>query len=367
MGSHYVTCGTEQPNDRASWSADPGMVELQMAPIIRVRDLCKEFRRPERFSGFFGGVRTLVTRRYTITRAVDSVSFDVEEGELVGYLGPNGAGKSTTIKMLTGILVPTSGTIEVAGVTPWKQRERNAKQIGVVFGQRSQLWWDLPLIESFRLVAKLYDVPHTMFKANLDRFIDLLGMATFVDTPVRQLSLGQRMRGDLAAAMLYTPRILYLDEPTIGLDVVARERIRSFVAELNRDERTTIILTTHDLDDVERLCNRIVLIDRGMVLYDGDVATLKARYAPYREVIVQLAGPNVSLRIDRPGVEQVRGDEGTLRLRVDPNRTQAADVISEVMARAQVSDLTIVEPQLENVIHQIYEGLAGRRGSGQDP
>lgn len=359
-------------------SAEPAL-------IIRVRDLRKEFRRPKRHTGFLGGVRTLFTRQYTVTEAVAGVSFDIAEGELVGYLGPNGAGKSTTIKMLTGILVPTSGTVEVAGTTPWRERERNAQQIGVVFGQRSQLWWDLPLIESFKLIGKLYDVPRETYHANLERFTELLGLAEFLDTPVRQLSLGQRMRGDLAAAMLYNPRILYLDEPTIGLDVVAKERMRSFVAELNRQDRTTVILTTHDLDDVERLCSRIVLIDRGTVLYDGDVAALKARYAPYRELVVQLAdqyatpgpqepGPQEPSAketgaeassaesrgaglpsIDIPGVDQVKVEGRTVRLRFDPERLQVADVIAAVLTRHRVSDLAIVEPDLEDVIHQIYD------------
>ncbi|WP_020580046.1 ABC transporter ATP-binding protein [Actinopolymorpha alba] len=322
--------------------------------VVRAHDLVKEFRRPKRFTGAFGGLRTLLTRQYTTTRAVDGVSFDIEAGELVGYLGPNGAGKSTTIKMLTGILVPTSGQVEVAGVVPWKERERNARHIGVVFGQRSQLWWDLPLRDSFRLIGKLYDVPREQYHPNLERFTELLDMADFLDTPVRQLSLGQRMRGDLAAAMLYNPRILYLDEPTIGLDVVAKERMRAFVAELNRDEGTTVILTTHDLDDVERLCSRIVLIDHGRVLYDGEVAALKARYAPYREVMVHLAHPDEATAVEVPHAERARAEDGKVWLRFDPETVQVADVIAAVLARHQVSDLAIIEPELEGVIHQIY-------------
>ncbi|GAB3436963.1 ABC transporter ATP-binding protein [Flindersiella endophytica] len=326
--------------------------------VIRVRDLVKEFRRPKRFTGPLGGVRTLLTRQYTTTRAVDGVSFDIDEGELVGYLGPNGAGKSTTIKMLTGILVPTSGELTVSGMTPWKDRERNARQIGVVFGQRSQLWWDLPLHDSLKLIGKLYDIPRDLYHTNVERFSELLGLHEFLDAPVRQLSLGQRMRGDLAAAMLYQPRILYLDEPTIGLDVVAKERMRAFVAELNRDEKTTVILTTHDLDDVERLCSRIVLIDHGKVLYDGNVDALKARYAPYRELVVQLAEDLETTSIDVPGAEQVRSGEGKVYLRFDPEQVQVADVIAQVMAQHTVSDLAIIEPELEGVIHQIYEQRA---------
>ncbi|HEY3506517.1 MAG TPA: ATP-binding cassette domain-containing protein [Actinocatenispora sp.] len=319
--------------------------------MIRTDQLVKEFRRVRRVPGRFGAVRTLVSRQYAVTRAVDGVGFEIEAGELVGYLGPNGAGKSTTIKMLTGILVPTSGTVEVAGVVPWRDRERNARHIGVVFGQRSGLWWDLPLIDSLRLAATLYDVSDADFAAHLAQFVDLLGLDEFLGTPVRQLSLGQRMRGDLAAAMLHRPDVLYLDEPTIGLDVVARDRIRSFVADLNRESGTTVVLTTHDLDDVEALCRRIVLIDHGRVLYDGDVATLKARHAPHRELVVHLAEPGT---VEVEGAERVAADDGTVTLRFDPARVSAAELIARVLARHRVRDLSIVEPDLERVVAGIY-------------
>jgi ABC-2 type transport system ATP-binding protein len=225
-------------------------------------------------------------------------------------------------------------------------------RIGVVFGQRSGLWWDLPLRDSLRLVGELYEVPRDRYRENLGRFTELLGLTEFLDTPVRQLSLGQRMRGDLAAAMLYEPRILYLDEPTIGLDVVAKERIRSFVAELNQELRTTVILTTHDLDDVERLCSRILLIDHGRVLYDGDVKSLKARHAPYRELMVRLASTVDDISV--PGAELARREDGAVWLRFDPERVAPATVVAEVIARYPVSDLSIVEPNLEGVIHHLY-------------
>ncbi|MFJ9031653.1 ATP-binding cassette domain-containing protein [Streptomyces sp. NPDC102274] len=318
-------------------------------PVIEVTDLVKEFRRPKRQHGSFAAVRTLLTREYTVNRAVDGISFRIEPGEMVGYLGPNGAGKSTSIKMLTGILVPTSGTVRVAGATPWRDRARNARQIGVVFGQRSQLWWDLPLRDSLWLIGRLYDVPAGRFAEKQRQFTELLDLGSFLDTPVRQLSLGQRMRGDLAAAMLYDPSILYLDEPTVGLDVVAKERIRGFVAELNRESGTTVVLTTHDLDDVEELCKRIVLIDRGKVAYDGDVEDLKARYAPHRELVVQtdhLDGVE--------GAEVVRREEGKVWLRFDPAQTSPARLVAAVLAEHRVTDLSIVEPELESVIHRIY-------------
>jgi ABC-2 type transport system ATP-binding protein len=332
---------------------DPGMA------LIRVEDLVKEFRRSKRFPGFFGGIRSVFTRRYTVTRAVDEISFEIEQGELVGYLGPNGAGKSTTIKMLTGILVATSGTCEVAEVTPWRDRERNAKQIGVVFGQRSQLWWDLPLHDSFQLIKRLYDVSDADFRSTMSTFSSLLELDEFIDTPVRQLSLGQRMRGDLAAAMLYRPRILYLDEPTIGLDVLAKERIRVFIEELNKTEGTTVILTTHDLDDVERLCRRILMIDHGKVLYDGDPESLKRRYAPHGELLVRLADPDEKVtELDLPGAAVGGTAEGATTIAFDPHQVTAAEVIAAVLARHRVSDLSIVEPDLEPIIRQIYADRA---------
>lgn len=331
-----------------------------MPPVIRVENLVKEFRRPRKQEGRFGAIRTLFTRQFDAVRAVDQVNFAIEPGELVGYIGPNGAGKSTTIKMMTGILVPTSGTVEVGGLVPWRERERNAMQIGVVFGQRSQLWWDLPLIESFNLIAKLYRVPDTKYKRNLDRFIALLDMEEFLERPVRQLSLGQRMRGDLAASMLYEPQILYLDEPTIGLDVVAKENMRIFIEEMNRDSGTTIVLTTHDLADVERLCRRLILIDHGHVLYDGAVEQLKTKYAPHRILVVELEADAVSsgrriAAADVPGAEIVEQADGVARIQFESAKTPVQDLIAALNARYPIADLSIVEPDLEGVVRQIYD------------
>ncbi|CAA9546456.1 MAG: Efflux ABC transporter, ATP-binding protein [uncultured Thermomicrobiales bacterium] len=245
--------------------------------MIVATNLVKEFSRTRPVAGRFSTVRTLFTRQRETTRAVDGVRLEIAEGEIVGYLGPNGAGKSTTIKMLTGILVPTSGSVTVAGLVPWENREANALNVGVVFGQRTQLWWALPLEESLRLIGRMYRMPDRRYRQNLAMLTELLDMAPFLQTPVRQLSLGQRMRGDLAAAVIYQPPVLFLDEPTVGLDVVAKERIRVFIEEINRDHNTTVLLTTHDLDDVERLCKRIIIIDRGSVLFDGQAADLKQR------------------------------------------------------------------------------------------
>jgi ABC-2 type transport system ATP-binding protein len=329
-------------------------------PIIQVDHLVKEFQRPKRVDGPFGGIRSLVTRQTVTTRAVNDVSFSIERGELVGYLGSNGAGKSTTIKMLSGILVPSGGEVLVDGRVPWRDREQNALNIGVVFGQRTQLWWDLPLMDSLKLIGKLYRVEPDRFRKNLDRLVEQLGIGGFLQTPVRQLSLGQRMRGDLAAAMLYEPRILYLDEPTVGLDVVAKERTRQFVEEVNRELGTTIILTTHDLADVERLCTRIVFIDKGKVLYDGSVSELKRRYAPWRVLDITLAPgaadepeSPVTLRLD--GVEIDEQTDAHLLVRFDPEKIAVTDIITAVIGQRAVSDISIIEPDLEGVVREIVE------------
>jgi len=305
---------------------------------------------------------------YIVKDAVRDVSFELREGELIGYIGPNGAGKSTTIKMLTGILVPTSGSATVNGIVPWQQRTQNARQIGVVFGQRTQLYWDLPLIESFRLLKAIYSVPDDVFERNLRSFSDVLALDEFIRTPVRQLSLGQRMRGDFVASMLHDPKVVFLDEPTIGLDVVAKEAIRSFIARVNRERGTTFILTTHDLADVEKLCERIILIDHGQKLYDGSIEAIKQRYGRNRiltavfdcedcsdcrlEVanarIIERAGPRVKIEFDRDAVR--------------------ADVLIAALARQyDLKDVTIEEPQLETIIRQIYQHGFGDGADGEAP
>ncbi len=321
-------------------------------PIIHLQDLVKEFRVLKRRPRRFGVLSSLLKPEYTTIRAIDGISLDIEEGEVVGYIGSNGAGKSTTIKMLAGILMPTSGTIEVAGLVPWKQRRRNALNIGVVFGQRSHLWWDLPLIETFVLIAKIYGVSQERYRRNLDRFITTLDMSGFLETPVRQLSLGQRMRGDLVAAMLYEPRILYLDEPTIGLDIIAKESIRRFIEDLNRSQQTTVILTTHDLSDVERLCSRIVLIDQGHIIYDGSVAELKKLYTTKRLLIVQLENEDTCIDVADANVVDCQGTK--VWLEYDPAATTVPTLISAISQQHQIMDVSITEPDLEAIIRQVY-------------
>jgi len=284
--------------------------------------------------------------------AVEGVTMSLEEGELVGYIGPNGAGKSTTIKMLTGILVPTSGEVRVAGLVPYAERKKNARNIGVVFGQRSQLYWDLPLVESFELLRAIYAIPRDRYRANLAAFTELLEMGEFLRTPVRQLSLGQRMRGDFAAAMLHDPRIVYLDEPTIGLDVVAKEAIRTFVARVNSERGTTFILTTHDLADVERLCRRIVLIDKGRLIYDGSIERIKEQYGTHRTLVVRFSENYPDIAIEDATLEERTGD--LVRLRFDRKAISADQLIRRVTERYCVSDVSIEEPELESIIRRIY-------------
>src|SRR5438093_2427115 len=276
---------------------------------------------------------------------------------MVGYVGPNGAGKSTTIKVLTAILVPSGGEVEVLGLVPYQQRKQVAGRIGVVFGQRTQLWWDLPLIESLDLLRHIYRVPAARFEANLGNFRALLELDAFLNTPVRQLSLGQRMRGDLAAALLHDPEILYLDEPTIGLDVVAKHRIRDFLRTINRERRVTIVLTTHDMADVEQLCSRLLIIDHGRLLYDGGLAEIRDRFGTERTLVVDLAengtGDDEPLYVAH--AVEVKADGPRRWLRFNRSDTTAAELIAAVVARYKLSDLTIEEPEIEAIIRRIYE------------
>jgi ABC-2 type transport system ATP-binding protein len=295
-----------------------------------------------------------VRRERRVVHAVDGITLSVAAGELLGYLGPNGAGKSTTIKMLTGILVPTSGRVRVAGLEPARRRIELARQIGVVFGQRVQLWWDLPLRDSFELLRHVYRVPDGRFRDNLARFTELLDLEPFLSTPVRQLSLGQRVRGELTGALLHDPEIVFLDEPTIGLDVVAKQRVRDFLVEVNRERRITILLTTHDLGDIERLCSRLVVIDHGRVIWDGGIEELKRRFGPERTLVVDLEEPARPLAV--PGAEVVRVEGPRQWLRFRRGDVSAAQLAAEVGARARLVDLAVEEPEIEEIVRRIYAG-----------
>jgi ABC-2 type transport system ATP-binding protein len=307
--------------------------------MIEVEDLRKEFvvRR--------GRLR----RERHLVHAVNGISFQVERGELLGYLGPNGAGKSTTIKMLTGILVPTSGRVSVAGLEPSRKRIELARRIGAMFGQRIQLWWDLPLRDSFDLLRHIYRVPADRHRVNLARFREVLELDPFLDTPVRQLSLGQRIRGELTAAMLHGPELLFLDEPTIGLDVVAKQRVRDFLVEINREDGVTVMLTTHDLGDIERLCNRLLVIDHGSLIWDGGIAELKERYGGERTLVVDLEESAPPLEVPGAVVHRVDGPRQWLRF-----RGSAADVTARVVSSANVVDLQLEETDIEEIVRRIY-------------
>ncbi|MEU6273577.1 ATP-binding cassette domain-containing protein [Streptomyces populi] len=288
-------------------------------------------------------------------RAVDSISFTVERGEMVGYIGPNGAGKSTTIKMLTGILTPSAGRLRVAGLDPSRERTRVARRIGVVFGQRTTLWWDLPLIDSYRLMHRMYRVPDARFRENLDRCVELLELGALLDVPVRQLSLGQRMRGDIAAALLHDPEVLYLDEPTIGLDVVSKVRVREFLRDLNADRGTTVLLTTHDLTDIEQLCRRVMVIDHGRLMYDGALSGLHEVGESERTLVVDLERELPPIETESARVVKVEGPRQWLAF---PAAMSAAPLVARIAAEYPLVDLSVREPDIEAVISRMYAGKA---------
>jgi ABC-2 type transport system ATP-binding protein len=331
--------------------------------MIHVANLHKDFRVYRHHRGALGAFRNLTTRAYHTVSAVDGVSFNIAAGELVGYLGPNGAGKSTTIKILTGILVPTGGEVVVDGRIPWRQRTEHVRRIGVVFGQKTGLWWDLPVIESLDLLQHIYRVPAERYRANRRLFDDLLELGPFLDTPVRSLSLGQRMRADLAAALLHDPSLLFLDEPTIGLDVVAKERIRGFIRQVNRERGTTVILTTHDLGDVEKLCERVIMIDHGRLMFDGALDELRRRFGEGRVLVVDFETPPEHLAL--PGAELIRQEANRVWLRVDAS-VGVASVVAILFREHRVLDLAVQEPEIEEVVRRIYEGRLLDRPAGPD-
>jgi ABC-2 type transport system ATP-binding protein len=324
---------------------------------IVVENLVKTFRVPERERGVWGALRGLVARRSRVVRALDGVSFSLEAGELVGYIGPNGAGKSTTVKVLAGILVPDAGVCRVAGRVPWRERVAHVAQIGVVFGQRTQLWWDLPTIESFELLREIYRVPPSRWRATLDELVALLDLARLLDTPVRQLSLGERMRCDLAASLLHRPPLLFLDEPTIGLDAASKLAVRDFVQRLNREQGVTIILTTHDMDDIEALCRRVVVIADGRVLLDGNLEELRRRVTRERRLIVDLAADG--LTVSDPQAEVLCAEGARVTLRFDPEVVSAADLIARIASRYPLADLFVEHPPIEEIVTRLYAGEAG--------
>ena len=325
-------------------------------PQIEVRGLAKTFQVAERLPGLAGAFRGLIHRRMRDVHALDGIDFDIERGELVGYIGPNGAGKSTTIKILAGILTPTAGTCRVDNLTPWRDRKRHVARIGVVFGQRTQLWWDLPVIESFDLLRDIYRIPPAAYRDNRDRLIALMDLEPILDVPVRQLSLGQRMRSDLAAALLHGPSLLFLDEPSIGLDAVSKLAIRDFVRELNRNEQVTVLLTTHDMDDIEALCDRVMVIGDGRILADGSVDNLRRRVRNERVLVMDYdsADEAVALDAEGEGVRLVERDASRVRIAFDPDRVPAATLIGALLAQGTPRDLFVEHPPIEQTVAELY-------------
>ncbi len=325
-----------------------------MTALIEARGVSKRFRQHKRFPGLLGAFKTLVTSEYTEVAAVSDVSFDITAGEAVGYLGPNGAGKSTMIKMMTGILVPSSGSMSVLGRTPHEQRMANARQIGVVFGQRSQLWWDLPVLDSFALHQRIYDIPRARYAENLERFSALLDLTPFLDRAVRQLSLGQRMRAEIVMSLLHDPKILFLDEPTIGLDVVAKDAVRRFLAEINRERGVTIILTTHDLQDIETICPRLIMVDHSKLIFDGELGRLRAALGSSRRLTLEFATDPGPLPL---ATATLTSDEGLIKhYLLEREDVSLVQVLSEVGSTRDLKDVALHEPNIEEVIRTFYQG-----------
>lgn len=327
--------------------------------LIEVKNLKKEFKMSKKYPGFKGAIKSFFSREYTVKAAVNDISFNIADGEVVGYIGANGAGKSTTIKMMTGILTPTSGTVLVNGVVPYEQREKNAKDIGVVFGQKTQLWWDLPISETFSLLKDIYDVGDKEYKERMEFLNEVLELDEFMLRPVRTLSLGQRMRADLAAAFIHNPKIIYLDEPTIGLDVVVKENVRKAIKLINEQFGTTIILTTHDLNDIEELCSRIIIIDSGSILYDGSLTQIKEKYGYMTNIEVQI---NRVVKDEELYFIKELDEKDTsitildnkISINFNKNNISTADILGKLMAKFNIVDFTVRETSIEDIVKKIY-------------
>ena len=328
--------------------------------MIRVENLTKEFKINKKYPGFKGAIKSFFSTEYITKRAVDDISFEINDGEIVGYIGANGAGKSTTIKMMTGILTPTNGIVTVNGIVPYENREKNAKNIGVVFGQKTQLWWDLPISETFSLLKDIYDISDNDFEERMNFLKKVLGLEEFFLNPVRTLSLGQRMRADLAAALIHNPKVIYLDEPTIGLDVVVKESVRKAIKEINKKYGTTIILTTHDLNDIEELCSRIIIIDKGKKIYDGEIEGVKEKYGYLTTVEIQVK-ENINLGKFNEFTDIKEDEEFNLSYKdnklfitFNKNKISSEDIIARTIKRLNVIDFTIKETSIEDIVKKMY-------------
>lgn len=323
--------------------------------IISVNALWKDFLIPRRKQGFLGSLSSLFSPEYVKKTALDNISFNINEGELVGYIGPNGAGKSTTVKILSGILVPNGGDVKVMGKTPWEHRIDTVRQLGVVFGQRTQLWWDLPVIESFELLKDIYNVSDRDYTNTLGLLTDTLELSKLMHVPVRQLSLGQRMRCDIAASLLHSPKILFLDEPTIGLDAVSKLAVRDFIRHLNKERKVTVMLTTHDMDDIESLCTRVIILNEGQIYLDGTLASLRKKMSPERRLIVDLIKENDT--VSDPHAVLVKQEGHRVWLSFNPTVTTTTELISRITSRHAISDLYVENPPIEEIIARFYRNV----------
>ena len=325
-----------------------------MSSFIEVQNLKKTFKVSKRSKGIPGMLANMVVPKFEEKQAVKGISFSIEKGEMVGFIGPNGAGKSTTIKMLSGILCPDSGEINVAGYVPYKQRKTYVQNIGVVFGQKSQLQWDLPVIDSFELLKAIYRIPGAQYKKNFDRFVEMLDMSEFLNRPVRQLSLGQRLRADIVAALLHSPQVIFFDEPTIGVDVVGKETIRNFIRELNKEDKVSMIFTTHDMQDIEKTCDRLIIIDKGLKVYDGALMGIREKYGTTRQLDVEFVENTEIASI--PKVEIKRLDERKVRFVFENHAVQIDELMNHLLANYGIRDINVSEPEIESLIRKIYNG-----------
>ncbi len=364
-GTHFVdilSCGFKRKHGEDIIIIS--IEEIGGITLIKVEHITKEFVSPKKYPGLRGAIKGLFSREKISKIAVDDISFDIGKGEIVGYIGSNGAGKSTTIKMMTGILVPSKGKCLVNGIDPSKRRKENASNIGVVFGQRTQLWWDLPLSESYTILKEIYNVSDEDYKSRMDFLNKVLDLPAFFDQPVRTLSLGQRMRADLGASLIHNPKVLYLDEPTIGLDLVVKDRIREAIKEINEQYHTTVILTTHDIGDIEELCNRIIIIDEGKKIYDGSLKDLKNTYGKKKKVSMEIRQVDAVKAIDWMGKLHLTNNElfhvtideeqNTLTVLFDKSHIQVSDIISIAMEVTDVKDIQIQETELAEIVKEIY-------------
>jgi ABC-2 type transport system ATP-binding protein len=320
--------------------------------MIKVEHISKTFKVSRRNAGFSEAFKALFHKEYDCINALDDISFTIEEGEMVGYIGPNGAGKSSTIKVLSGILTPEQGTCIINGRVPWKERTEHVRDIGVVFGQRSQLWWDVPVIDSFELLRDIYRIPKLMYQTNLEELVTLLDLAQIIRTPARQLSLGQRMRCEIAASLLHSPKILFLDEPTIGLDAVSKIAVREFILQRNRNHKTTVILTTHDMQDIETLTNRIILIGKGKILMDGNLEDIRKQFSKSKRLTVEYTGENIEVC---EGMQPLSINNQLASFEIDLNRLTVSDAISYISKQVDVHDLSIDGSSIDEVVAKLYK------------